>query len=93
MTQARYSAELKEDALRQVLELGWPVKEVANRLGIPDKTLYLWVGLIRPLQDGGADEVARLRAEGDSLRNKIRLIKDELRALRLATETISKMYK
>jgi transposase len=93
MTKARYSAEMKADALRQVLELGWSVKDVAHRLGIPDKTLYLWVGVVRPEQDGGADEVAKLKAEGVRLRNKIRLIKDELYALRLATETISKMYK
>jgi transposase len=93
MTKTTYSAEFKADALRQVLELGNPVKEVAKRLSVPDKTLYLWAGLAKRQQDGGADEVAKLRAEGLRLRNKIRLIKDELYALRLATETISKMYK
>jgi transposase len=93
MIKTTYSAEFKADALRQVLELGMPVRDVAKRLGISDQTLYLWVGLAKRRQNGGAEEVAKLTAEGVRLRNKIRLIKEELFALRLATETISKMYK
>jgi transposase len=93
MTKARYPAELKADAVRQVLELGNPVKEVANRLGIRDKTLHLWVGLVRHQQAGGTGEVAILRAEGQRIRKQIQSIKEELYALRLATETLSKMYK
>ena len=93
MIKTTYSAEFKADALRQVLELGMPVRGVAKRLGISDQTLYLWVGLAKRRQNGGAEEVAKLTAEGVRLRNKIRLIKEELFALRLATETISKMYK
>lgn len=93
MTKARYAAELKAEALRQVLELANPVKEVANRLGVRDKTLYLWVGLVKRQQNGGTDEVAKLKAEGLRLRKKIQSIKEELYALRLATETLSKMYK
>jgi transposase-like protein len=93
MTKTRYPAELKADALREVLELGNPVKDVAKRLGIREKTLYLWVGLVRHQQVGGADEMARLKAEGQRIRKKLKLIKEELYALRLATETLSKMYK
>jgi transposase-like protein len=93
MTKTRYPAELKADALREVLELGNPVKDVAERMGIREKTLYLWVGLVRHQQVGGADEVAKLKAEGLRIRKRIKLIKEELYALRLATETLSKMYK
>jgi hypothetical protein len=42
---------------------------------------------------GGADEMARLKAESQRIRKKLKLIKEELYALRLATETLSKMYK
>jgi transposase len=92
MTKTKYTLEFKADAIRQVLDLGCPVKQVAVRLGIPDKTLYLWVGLAKRQQDGGADEVAKLRAEGSRLRSQLSLIKTELQALRVAAETISKMY-
>jgi hypothetical protein len=34
-----------------------------------------------------------LKAEGLRIRKRIKLIKEELYALRLATETLSKMYK
>lgn len=94
MTRATYTAEMKADALKQVLDLGCPVKEVANRLGIPDKTLYLWVGLAkRQQEEGGGDEVAKLRAEGARLRNQLSLIKSELQALRMAAEALSKIHR
>lgn len=92
MTKAIYTSEFKFDAVRQVLDLGCSVKEVAARLGMADKTLYLWVGLAKRQRDGGGDEVAKLKAEGVRLRGQLSLIKTELQALRLATENLSKMY-
>jgi transposase len=92
MTKATYTLEFKSDAIRQVLDLGCPVKEVAGRLGMADKTLYLWVGLARRRREGCGDEVAKLKAEAVRLRSQLSLIKTELQALRLAAEHISKMY-
>jgi transposase-like protein len=92
MTKATYTLEFKADAIRQVLDLGCPVKEVAASRGLADKTLTLWVGLAKRQQEGGGDEVAKLRAEGVRLRSQLSLIKTELQALRVATETISKIY-
>ncbi|MGR3649689.1 MAG: transposase, partial [Shimia sp.] len=41
--QIRYSDEFKIDAVAQVTERGYPVKEVAERLGISTKSLYTWM--------------------------------------------------
>ncbi len=41
--QIRYSDEFKIDAVAQVTERGYPVKEVAARLGISTKSLYTWI--------------------------------------------------
>ena len=41
--QIRYSDEFKIDAVAQVTERGYSVKEVAERLGISTKSLYTWM--------------------------------------------------
>lgn len=38
-----YPDEFKQEAVRQVLEKGHSVPDVAKRLGISDKSLYYWV--------------------------------------------------
>jgi len=40
--QVRYADEFKIDAVAQVTERGYAVKEVAERLGISTKSLYTW---------------------------------------------------
>ena len=41
--QIRYSDEFKIDAVAQVTERGYSVKEVAERLGVSTKSLYTWM--------------------------------------------------
>ena len=41
--QIRYSDAFKIDAVAQVTERGYSVKEVAERLGIRTKSLYIWM--------------------------------------------------
>ena len=38
----RYTQQFKEEAVKQVVERGYSVAEVAERLGISTKTLYHW---------------------------------------------------
>lgn len=40
--QIRYSVEFKIDAVAQIIERGFSVKEVAERFGISTKSLYTW---------------------------------------------------
>ena len=39
----RYTAEFKDEAVRQVTEKGHSVQEVAARLGVSSHSLYKWV--------------------------------------------------
>jgi transposase len=43
MQKAKYTAESKEEAVRQVIYRGHSVIDVAKRLGIGDGMLYAWV--------------------------------------------------
>ena len=40
----RFTDEFKQDAVAQVVERGYAVSEVAERLGISAKSLYTWKG-------------------------------------------------
>mgnify|MGYP000025287291 FL=1 len=64
----RYTEEFKREAVKQVVERGYSVAEVADRLGICTKTLYQWRSDMHGTsqQIKSADdkaELARLKAE------------------------------
>jgi len=43
MSRNRFTDEFKRDAVAQVVDRGYSVSEVADRLGISTKSLYTWV--------------------------------------------------
>lgn len=43
----KYPDEFKQEAVRQVLDKGYSVPNVAKQLGISDKSLYYWVSKAR----------------------------------------------
>jgi transposase len=43
MSQARYTDEFKTQAVGQVLERGYSVKEVSERIGVSTYSLYKWI--------------------------------------------------
>lgn len=69
----QYTEEFKSEAVKQVVERGFTVVDVATRIGIPKHTLYSWVQSVRqaagstsgktaaPASDSA--EVRRLKAE------------------------------
>ena len=80
-----YSAEYREAAVRQVIDAGRALVEVARSLEISPKTLANWVRLARaqkPLvkrepvvPDRAALELSRLRAENARLRMDNEILK------------------
>ena len=69
MSGKRYTEEFKKEAVKQVTELGYPVVEVAERLGTTTHSLYGWIkkyGKPTPREANKPDieaENARLKAE------------------------------
>jgi transposase len=72
MKRVRYTAEFKSEAVRQVTDRGHGVVDVAKRLGVSDKSLYLWVRLAREQQGLGSGETASLRSEVSRLKAELR---------------------
>lgn len=69
MSGHRYTEEFKRDAVSQVKDRGYSVKEVSERLGISTKSLYDWTRLYhkptKTLQKETEQsaEIRRLKAE------------------------------
>ena len=71
MERKKYAAEFKSEAVKQVIDKGHAVIDVAKRLGIPEGVLYGWVNKFKKADEPAAAgdlkamqaEVARLKAE------------------------------
>lgn len=48
MSSQRFTAEFKQEAVRQVTERGYSVAEVAARVGVSTRGLYKWVKAVSP---------------------------------------------
>jgi transposase len=42
MSRAKFTDEFKRDAVARVVDHGYPVREVAERLGVSTKSIYTW---------------------------------------------------
>ena len=48
MSSQRFAPEFKDEAVRQIVERGYKVADVAERLGVSTNSLYKWVKAARP---------------------------------------------
>jgi transposase len=69
MSANRFTGEFKRDAVAQVVDRGYPVREVAERLGVSTKSVYTWQKqFFRPAKviqevDAQADKIRRLKRD------------------------------
>ena len=74
MSSTRYTDEFRAEAVKQVLERGFTVVEVAGRIGLPKHSLYDWV---QKAKKTAKAETAPVVEKSDSA--EIRRLKAELR--------------
>ncbi len=91
MKRVRYTAEFKSEAVRQVTDRGHGVVDVAKRLGVSDKSLYLWVRLAREQQGLGSGETASLRSEVSRLKAELKRTSEERDILKKAAAYFAKL--
>ena len=80
MSSKKFSDDFKRDAVAQITERGYPVKEVSGRLGVSPYSLYAWKKTFAKASTGesGKDieirrlkrELARTVEERDILKNR-----------------------
>ena len=85
MTNQRYSPEFKEEAVREFVERGYSVAEVAERLGVSAHSLHKWVKAVKPgKSDQQAAELVEAKKEILKLRSQLRRTEEERDILKKA---------
>lgn len=78
MSGHRYTPEFKDEAVRQVLERGQSVADVAARVGVSAHSLYKWVKAVKPdKSEQQSAELVEAKAEIIRLRAQLRRAEEE----------------
>ncbi|WP_299720287.1 IS3 family transposase [uncultured Tateyamaria sp.] len=83
----RFTDEFKQDAVAQVVERGYPVSEVAERLGISTKSLYTWKAQFAK-SPRVRSEVAEQAAEIKRLKRELARVTEECTILKKANRVL-----
>ena len=88
MSNQRYSKEFKDEAVKQVRERGYSAQEVARRIEVSPKSLYLWVKRSR----GGhaTSEVDVVQRENVRLKAELKRVEEERDILKRPPRTLPK---
>ena len=85
MSNQRYTPEFKDEAVRQITERGYSVKQVSDRLGVSCHSLYKWVRDALPTKDERHEEqLADTKREVLKLKAELRRTQEERDILKRA---------
>ena len=85
MSTQRYTPEFKEEAVRQIVDRGYSVAEVSERLGVSAHSLYKWVKAVKPDRtDQQAADLVQAKSEVLKLRAQLRRTEEERDILKKA---------
>ncbi len=78
MSIQRFTPEFKAEAVRQVIERGYSVAEIAARFGVSTHSLYKWVKAVTPdKSEKQASELLEAKSEILRLRAQMRRLEEE----------------
>ena len=89
MPRQYFTPEFKEEAVRQVLQRGYTVVEVAERVGVSAHSLYKWVRAAKAA-DPANDELAATKLENAKLKAELRRVEEERDILKKAAAYFAK---
>jgi transposase len=91
MTKGRFAEEFKQEAVRQVVERGYTISDVAKRLWVSVQSLYKWVKAYAPnATDRYEAEIKEVRRENLKLKAELRRAQDERDILKKAAAYFAK---
>ena len=91
MRKRRFTEEFKEEAVNQIKERGYSVKEVSKRIGVSTWSLYKWLKQVRGNQGRhGKDHADALRQENLRLKNELKRVEEERDILKKAAAYFAK---
>ena len=85
---SRYSKEFKDEAVAQVVDRGYLVREVAKNIGVSQHSLYLWMQRARKEveESRGSEDLA---AEKTRFKRELKRFKQEQDILRKAAASFA----
>lgn len=86
----QYTEEFRSEAVKQVLERGFTVVEVAGRIGIPKHTLYGWVQVAKKAAPAASPAAASDSAEVRRLKAELKRVTEERDILKKAAAYFAK---
>lgn len=89
MSGKRYPDEFKIEAVKQVVERGYSVADVASRLGVTTHSLYAWIKRFGP-DNKQHNELTAAQAEIKRLRKELKRTSDERDILKKAAAYFAK---
>jgi len=90
MGRSQYTAEFKSEAVKQVMDKGHSVVDVAKRLGIGEGLLYTWVRKSAKAEQPLAGDVKVLQEEVSKLKAELRRTAEERDILKKAAAYFAK---
>ena len=91
MSSQRYSPEFKDKAVPQIVERGYSVAEVSERLGVTGHSLYKWVKAVKPDKtERDTAELVEAKSEILRLRAQLRRTEEERDILKKAARYCAK---
>lgn len=91
MAKPRFPEEFKLEAVRQVVERGYTISDVAKRLGVSVQSLYKWVKTYSPnATDRYEAELKEVRRENLKLKADLNRAKEERDILKKAAAYFAK---
>ena len=90
MSNQRFSPEFKDEAVRPIVDRGYPVAEVSERLGVSAHSLYKWVKAVKPDKtDEQAAALVEARSEILKLRSQLKRTEEERDLLKKAARYLA----
>ena len=91
MSTQRFTPEFKEEAVKQVVERGYTVPDVADRLGVSAHSLYKWVKAVSSdRSEQQSKELLEAKSEILRLRAQMRRVEEERDLLKKAARYLAR---
>ena len=90
MNRTRYTSEFKLEAVKQFIDKGNTVVDVAKRLGIAEGVLYTWVSKFKKADEPESSDLKAMQAEMAKLKGELRRTTEERDILKKAAAYFAK---
>jgi len=90
MQRSKYAPEFKDEAVKQVIDKGHSVVDVAKRLGITEGVLYTWVSKFKKADEPQSSDLKLMQAEMAKLKAELRRTTEERDILKKAAAYFAK---